>query len=193
MKHVGVVRASFREQPVFSIKDLRVLLAKNGISRAYSNLLVHNLLQSGEIRRIARGFYSFQSDPVVSGFAFSPFYYGLQEALSLRGLWEQETNPVIITPKMVRPGLRQIMGSNVLVRRISRKMFFGFDLVKYYNFWLPVSDPEKTLIDFVYFREHLPKEALAEIKSKLDEKKLGKYLKKCNPRIRKQVKEIISD
>lgn len=191
MKHVGLVRKWLKRQPVFSIKDLRVLLAKNRISKPYSNLLVHNMLKSGELHRIAKGVYSFQSDAMVSGFAFSPFYYGLQEALSLRNLWEQETNPVIITPKKIRPGLRQIMGSNVLVRRISRKMFFGFDLVKYYDFWLPVSDAEKTLIDFVYFKEHLPKEALEELAAKINKKKLGQYLKKCNSKTSDKVKKLI--
>ncbi len=191
MKHIGLVRKAFKGQPVFSIKDLRVLLAKNHISKAYSNLLVHNMLESGELHRIAKGFYSFQSDSMVSGFAFSPFYYGLQEALSLRNLWEQETNPVILTPKMVRPGLRQIMDSNVLVRHISRKMFFGFNLVKYYDFWLPVSDAEKTLIDFVYFREHLPKETVKELKAKIDKKKLNQYLKKCSPFLGKKVKKLL--
>ncbi|MCX6799515.1 MAG: hypothetical protein NTW59_05480 [Candidatus Diapherotrites archaeon] len=141
--------------------------------------------------RVARGFYSFQTDPALAGFAFSPFYYGLQEALSLRNLWEQETNPVIITPKKVRPGLRSSMGANIVVRRISRKMFFGFGMVKYYDFWLPVSDPEKTLIDFAYFRERLPEEALREIKKSLDKKKLRGYLKKTPFLTRKKVEKML--
>ena len=190
MKYIQFVRQHFKEQPIFSITDLRRFLAKKGISRGYSTLLIYNLLQKGEINRIAKGFYSFQSDVLVSGFAFSPFYYGLQEALSLRNLWEQETNPVIITPKKVRPGLRKIMGANILVRRIGRKMFFGFDLVKYYGTWLPVSDAEKTLIDFVYFKEHLPNSALNELKAQIDRKRLNRYLKRCSPKIRKKVKDL---
>ncbi len=189
MKYVNLVRQHFREQPVFSIADMRRFLAKKGISKSYSTLLAHNLLGQGEINRIAKGVYSFHSDPMVSGFAFPPFYYGLQEALSLRNLWEQETNPVIITPLKVRPGLRKIMGSNVLVRRIGRKMFFGFDLLKYYDLWLPVSDAEKTLIDFVYFKEHLPKETLQELKAKTNKKRLAGYLKKCSPLLAKKVNE----
>lgn len=192
MKYINLVREHFKEQPVFSLSGLRVLLAKEGIGRNYSSLLVHNLLKKGEIHRITRGFYSFQDDVSVAGFAFSPFYYGLQDALSLRNLWEQETNPVIITPKKVRTGPREIMGSNVLVRRINRKMFFGFDLVKYYDFWLPVSDSEKTLIDFVYFREPLPKEALKEIKQKIETKKLNQYLTRCPLPTRKKVKKILA-
>jgi len=189
MNYIMLVRRHFREQPVFSIAELRRSLAKEKIGKGYSALLAHNLMRSGEINRVAKGFYSFQSDALVSGFAFSPFYYGLQEALSLRNLWEQETIPVILTPTKARPGLRKIMGGNALVRRIARKMFFGFDLVKYYDMWLPVSDAEKTLIDFVYFKEHLPAQALQEIKGKIDKKKLGTYLKKCGPMLAKKVRE----
>ena len=187
MKYIHSVREHFKGKPIFSIKDLRNFLRKKGISKNYSYLLIHNLLKKKEIHRINKGFYSFQNDLSIAGFAFSPFYYGLQDALSLRNLWEQETNPVIITPKKVRTGTRSIMGSNVLVKHIGRKMFFGFDLIKHYNFWLPVSDIEKTLIDFYYFNESLPKDALKEIRQKTSKKKLLNYLKKCPPITRKRV------
>jgi predicted transcriptional regulator of viral defense system len=191
MKYIAAVRENFAGQPVFSGRSLFLFLSKKGISRAYAKHLVHNLLKKKELLRVAKGFYSFQRDPAVSGFAFSPFYYGLQEALSLRNLWEQETNPVIITPKKVRPGLRRSMGANIVVHRIGRKMFFGFSMVKYYDFWLPVSDPEKTLIDFAYFKEQLPEEALCEIKKTIDKKKLRQYLKKTPFLTRKKVEKML--
>ncbi|EQD66731.1 transcriptional regulator, partial [mine drainage metagenome] len=81
--------------------------------------------------------------------AFLPFYYGLEDALSLRGFWEQETNPVIITPRKVRNGVRQFDSRNYVVRRIDRKMFFGYTFVNYEEFYIPVSDTEKTLIDLI--------------------------------------------
>lgn len=191
MKYTQLVKQHFAKEPVFSLKSLRTFLAKKGISKGYPQLLVHNMEKKGEIQRIARGIYTFQTDLEVAGFAFSPFYYGLQEALSLRNLWEQETNPVVITPRKVRLGMREIMGSNVLVRRISRKVFFGFELMKHYDYWLPVSDYEKTLIDFAYFNEYLPKEALQNLKEKIDKKKLQKYLKRVPKVTREKVKELI--
>jgi hypothetical protein len=56
------------------------------------------LLRSGRIYKITRGSYTFYDEVQYAGFAFQPFYYGLEDALSLLGLWKQETNPVIITP-----------------------------------------------------------------------------------------------
>lgn len=192
MKYLKELRREFAKKPFFTIRDLKVFLQNKRISNSYLFVLIHNLSKSGELKRIARGFYSFQEEIEVVGFAFSPFYYGLQEALSLRNLWEQETNPVIITPRRVRVGVRGFAGRNFLVKRIERKMFFGFETLKYYDFWIPVSDAEKTLIDFVYFREHLPKEALKEIKTKIRPVVLKNYLKKCSKKLAEKVQNLLS-
>ena len=186
-KYAKEVREHFKTAPAFTITDLRVFLGESGISKEYLHLLVHHLLARGELKRISRGVYTLRDDAQVVGFGFNPFYYGLQEALSLRNLWEQETNPVVITPRNVRNGLRQFQGANYVVRRINRRMFFGFETVRYGDFWIPVSDVEKTLIDFVYFRQPpLSAETIAEIKSKLDWKKLDVYLKRCPAWVKKR-------
>lgn len=189
MKYLKEVRERFKKAPAFTITDLRVFLGRKGISREYLHLLVHNLLAKGELKRISRGNYTFRTESEVVGFGFRPFYYGLQDALSLRNLWEQETNPVVITPRKVRSGVRDFDGANYVIRRVGRSMFFGFETIKYGDFWIPVSDVEKTLIDFVYFRQPLGRETVEEIKKRLNEKRLSAYLKRCpnwvGPRVRK--------
>src|SRR3989344_5858572 len=179
MKYMRTVVDGIRQAPVVTRQDLLRLLAKAGASKGYLNLTIHNLLKKGAIKRITRGAYTAFDDVQLAGFAFRPFYYGLQDALSLRNLWEQETVPVIITPRKVRSGIRQFEGANYLIRRIERRMFFGSELIKYGGFWIPVTDAEKTLIDFAYFNEPLPKEALRELRRRIDRKKLASYLKKC--------------
>ncbi|MFH0885426.1 MAG: hypothetical protein V1861_06990 [Candidatus Micrarchaeota archaeon] len=191
MKYLKQIRAEFGRRASFTSKDLVLYLSESGISRAYLHLLLHNLMKSGELKRITLGVYTFREEAEVVGFGFSPFYYGLQEALSLRNLWEQETNPVVITPKKARPGVRSFLGTNYVVRRIARKMFFGFEMMKYYDVWIPVSDAEKTLIDFVYFRLRLPDDALAEIKSRIRPAVLSGYLERCPARVVKRVKALL--
>ena len=187
MKYVAEMRKRFGNSPAFTIDDLKVFLGKRGISGGYLNLLVHNLLSDGEIKRISRGVYTFSEELEVVGFGFRPFYYGLQEALSLRNLWEQETNPVVITPRKVRSGMRVFEGANYRVRRIDRRMFFGFSMMRYKGFWIPVSDLEKTLIDFIYFKEPLSQEVEAEMRKKADGKILREYLKKCPGWVKERV------
>ncbi len=191
MKYLGDVRERFRRAPAFTITDLRVLLGRKGIGKEYLHLLVHNLLVKGELKRISRGAYTFRNESQVVGFGFRPFYYGLQEALSLRNLWEQETNPVVITPRKVRSGVRSFDGTNYVIKRISRSMFFGFETMKYADFWIPVSDIEKTLIDFVYFKQPLGMEASVELKRLADRKKLDGYLGRCPKWVGLRVRKII--
>ena len=59
----------------------------------------------------------------------------MQDALSIHDLWEQETVPVILTTRKVRPGIRQVMDNNIFIKRISKKYFFGFEYIKYGDFY----------------------------------------------------------
>jgi predicted transcriptional regulator of viral defense system len=178
MKYQKIFKERFREYPTFTIKDASVLLESLGSTKAYVNTLIHNLIKSGEIKKITKGSYTFHDDVVVIGFGFSPFYYGLQDALSWHNIWEQEVNPVIITPRKVRSGVRAFLGRNYLIRRIERRMFFGFDSMRRDPFWIPVSNPEKTLIDFIYFKEDIPRAALDELLSIIRKDVLEEYLKR---------------
>lgn len=191
MKYIELIRKKLSKTPIFTIRDVKLILKKKGANEKYSNLLIHNLLKKGEIYRITRGIYTFKNEIEVVGFAFSPFYYGLQEALSLRNLWEQETNPVVITKRKVRKGIRTIMDRNIIVRTINKKMFFGFEMIKYYDFWIPVSDVEKILIDFIYFREPLDKETLKEMKKRIRKKVMENYLKRVPNYLRKRVRKVL--
>jgi predicted transcriptional regulator of viral defense system len=185
--HIKKLREFIKSVPVFRVIDIELLVG----NRNYAHLILHKLTKKEEIKRVIKGWYSLYEDPIVSVFCFKPAYIGLQEALSLHNLWEQETNVVIITTKKVRAGIREIFGNNVILRRIKPKYFFGFDLLNYENFFIPVSDIEKTLIDFVYFNETLTKETLIEIIKHIDKQKLIEYLKKYPSKFRLKVKKLV--
>ena len=173
IKHLKKVLEFLEKTPVFRVRDVE-LITKN---KNYSNLLIHNLVKSGKIRRISKSWYTTYEDPIVAVFCYKPAYVGLQEALSIHGVWEQETNVVIVTTKKVRTGIRKILDSNVIFHRIRPSYFFGVELIRYENFFIPVSDLEKTLIDLFYFKEVPSEDLLREIKRKIDRKKLMNYLK----------------
>jgi predicted transcriptional regulator of viral defense system len=191
MKFMRELTSHFESKPAFTSREVRTFLLNRGASAGYHKLLIHNLQESRRIFRISRGAYTFHEEVQLVGFGFQPFYYGLQDALSLRGLWEQETNPVILTPKRVRNGLRQFEGRNYLIRRIDRKMFFGFTFVSYYDFSIPVSDVEKTLIDFFYYRVKIPAEAQQSIAQKIDKARLRSYLKEVPDSLSRRVIQFL--
>ena len=188
MNNVQTLRKELEKQPIFTMKDIKLILPKSNYG--YIRLLIHNMRKKNEIFRISRGAYTFHEEMIVVGFAYSPFYYGLQQALSIHGLWEQEVNPVVITPKMIRNGNRKFSDNNYFLRRISRKMFFGFEAMNYSGFWVPVSDVEKTLIDMVYYRQHISKGLKEEFNLRVDKKKLQAHLKRVPKKYWKRIGEI---
>jgi len=187
MKVVNKVREYLKKTPVASVDSIsRIVGSKN-----YAYLLLNHLVKKGEVFRITKGYYSIESDPTLLVLCIKPSYLGLEDALSFHNLWEQETIPVIITPRKVRQGKRKVLKHNVLIRRILPKYFFGWDLMKYGNFLVPVSDVEKTLIDLVYFGKRIDKNLARRFKEKIDKGKLTSYLRKYPRKVRRKVTKIL--
>lgn len=189
-KYVSSILELFKKTPVVSSRDIMMMVRKSK-KNSYGHLLVHNLIKSRRIKKIVKGFYTVHEDPIVSVYCFKPSYIGLQDALSLHNLWEQESNVVIITSRKIRTGIRRILESNVILHNIKPKYMFGFQLMKYGDFFVPVSDMEKTLIDFVYFGERLDSETVKSVKRNIDIRKMDKYLKQYPKRIKDKVLKIL--
>ena len=186
--HLEKINELFNKSSVVDFKSIRRIV---GIKNSYAKLLVSNLIKKGKINKIGKGIYTKYSDVSLSVFTFNPAYLGLQTALSYFGVWEQEAIPIILTTKNVRRGIRKIMGSNVLIRKINKKYFFGFDLVKEGDFYFPYSDLEKTFIDMVIFDQKISKETIKEIRKKIDKDKLKKYLKRYPLKTKERIEKIL--
>ncbi|MEK6841384.1 MAG: hypothetical protein AABX45_02205, partial [Nanoarchaeota archaeon] len=159
---------------------------------SYIYLIINNLLKKGEIKRITKGYYTIYEDPSLVVFCFKPAYLGLQDALSAHNLWEHETNPVMITSRKVRRGVRKVFSQNIVLKNIDSKYFFGFNYEKQGDFYLPYSDIEKTFIDMIYFKQYLDKETKEEFIKRIDKKKLNSYLKVYPNRFRKRVLNLLN-
>jgi predicted transcriptional regulator of viral defense system len=186
MKQVNMIRQYASRTPVFDTKSVIRLIG----DADYAYVLLNHLVRKGEISRVTRGYYSVHDDPSVFVYCTKPAYLGMQDAMSFHNLWEQETSPVIITARKTRPGTRRVLGSNVVVRRISGKYFFGIDYLNQGGFQLPVSDIEKTFIDMIYFNE-LRKGMLRLFLGRLDTEKVNNYLKRYNKRFRERVLGVV--
>lgn len=185
-KYQKQIEELFKKSPIVDSRSIDRAV-KNKKESKYTKQLIRNLLLKGKIKKLTKGFYTASDNPELIIFCLKPAYFGLQDALSFHNLWEQETVPVIITSRRVRQGIREVMGTNVLIRRIDKKYFFGFMHMKSANIYYPYSDIEKTLIDMVYFNEPLNGETIKAIKKRIDNKKLNEYLKQYSPKIRKLV------
>ena len=188
VKYILQIREFFKQSPVVDINSLKKFILKK--DKRYIYYIINSLLKKKEIKRITKGYYSIHGDPSLIVFCFKPAYLGLQDALSIHNLWEQETNPVVLTTSNVRTGVRTVFGRNAVFRRIKPEYLFGFDYINSGDFYFPYSDIEKTLIDMVVFKQPLDKETIREFKKKIDKKKLKEYLKRYSKIIRKRVENI---
>lgn len=182
MKYLEGLREFFAKTPVFSSRDIKAYVSGN-----YRHLLVSNLIKGGEIKKVTKGYYTLFDDPIVSVFCFKPAYIGLQEALSVHNVWEQEGATIIVTAKKVKKRIINVFGNNVVLHRIKPKYMFGFEAVRYGKFYVPVSNLEKTFIDLVYFNEIPDKNTLRNMKKRLDAEKIKKYLEQYPEKIKKRV------
>ncbi len=189
-KYLKEVEALFRKSPVVTYQSIERVIKHKKKVKQYVKLFIHLLLKKGKIKRLAKGYYTARDDPSLAVFCFQPAYLGLQDALSFHRLWEQETVPVVITSRKVRPGIRKVLGENILIRRIEKKYFFGVEYQPFGPMALPYSDLEKTFLDIIYFKESLGEEALVEFRKRMDRKKLSFYLKKYPQKFRKNIEEV---
>ena len=158
IKYIKQIREFLKKTPVATLGDINMVVR----NKPYSYLLANNMIKRGELNRIKKGFYSLHDDPTLAVFCYRPAYLGLNEALSIHNLWEQETVTIIVTAQKVKHRKIMVFENKVFLHRIKPKYLFGFEMVKYGDFFVPVSDIEKTFIDFVYFKKYLDKETIKE-------------------------------
>lgn len=180
MKYAKMFESTFKrvDYPVFTFRDAKLALERKGITGSYLRLMLHKHYASGRIKRITKGVYTFHDDAIVVGFAFQPFYYGLESALSILGVSTQASNNIVMTTRNVRAGIRSFQGRNYRIIRIESRLLFGFSTIKVGDFWVPISDLEKTVIDMLYFKVPIREELYPEISKKLDKRKFEEYLKR---------------
>lgn len=192
MKYEREFCSFFSKQPLFTSKDVARFLGIMGASNSYVRLFLHNSVKRGKILRYQKGVYSFQRNEALFGYVYRPFYYGLEYALTIRKIWAYQTNPVVITTTTANPGIRKILGVSFTVRRIRKEQFFGYEYIKHDGIFVPVSEPEKILLDFVYFRKRMDPETMVSLISLCNRQKLNRYLMRLSNHQKRGVEKVIT-
>ena len=193
IKYKEEIEELFKKSPVVEYGSIERIIKNKKNVKQYAKQLIRNLILKQKIKKLTKGRYTSYDDISLIVYCFKPAYLGLQDALSFHNLWEQETIPIILTSRKVVPGIRKVMNGNVLVRRLQRKYFFGFEYFQQGNLYFPYSDLEKTFIDMVYFKEKINEETFKNIIERINIKKLNFYLKKYPVRIKKIILNYINN
>jgi len=161
---------------------------KHAVGESYAKLLIHRLREKGEIEELVKGIYTFKKSPYMIVKAIPMAYIGLGSAAFLHGAWNQITALTVLSPmvsSIVRGGLREIAEYKVLLRKISGKMYFGYEYMFLEDIGelVRVSSPEKTLLDLIYYRYPFREDIIPKLADMVDKKKLKRYVDEM--RIRK--------
>lgn len=185
MTIVRDITEHFSDYPVFTSRDLKLYFKARKLKMSNLSRLISYMKSNGKLYAVKSGAYTFKKDIMVAGFAYNPFYYGLLSALTIRELWTQNSKPDILTVRKIRTSTANIFSDKkevVFVHHIPTKYFFGFDTFKYGALKIPVSDPEKTLIDLFYYKVRLPIQNYNGLLRAINRKKVRGYLKRYDRR-----------
>lgn len=165
-----------RQSTIFTYNFL-----KNRLGENYAKIFIYNLKKKHEIIEPVKGVYSFKKSPYLLLKAIPYSYVGLGSAAFLHGIWEEVPNITILSPLIstsVKAGEKVIAGRKVILRKISMKMYFGYEYLynNELNEWIRVSDIEKTVIDIIYFNYPFKDEIIERALDHINHVKLYKYL-----------------
>ncbi|MBL7206409.1 MAG: hypothetical protein ISS36_02305 [Candidatus Aenigmarchaeota archaeon] len=188
-------REKLKRVTIFSFRAVESKMGKN-----YAKLFVYNLKKAGEITELMKGWYSFRNSPYLLTVPLGEAYIGLGTAAFLYNVWDQVPNTDIITtraPRKIKTGERKIGDRKLIIRSINKKMYFGYETkyIEEAKEKIRISDPEKTLIDLIYFNYSFLDEIAPELIKIIDKKKLNRYLKRMEnvrgiKKIRKNINRI---
>ncbi len=187
MKYIDFYR-HFKDYPIIQLADVK------NIESTFDHRRLYEWQKKGYLKKIINNFYIF-SDKKLSEFEmnfisnqlYQPSYLSLEYALRFYNLIPEMVflYTCVTTKKTKR--IKTIIG-NFDYRSIKENLFFGYKLIRNDKISFKIAEPEKALLDFLYFRSDIKnkkdiyelrinKEIFQEI---IDQKKLNKYLKKFN-------------
>ncbi len=174
---------------------------ENRMGRSYAKIFIHNLKKRKRIIELMKGWYTFKDSPYLITIPLGEAYVGLGAAAHILNAWDQIPNIDILTtraPDKVRIGERTVAGRKVIIRRLDRRMYFGYEtlFLEETRDWIRVSCPEKTLIDLIYYNYPFAEEIIPGLAEKIDKKKLMLYLKRIKPirgsmKVERELRKII--
>lgn len=155
------------------IDDVQKIL---GVSREKSHHLLWRLTKGGWIRRLGKGLYRIvpleSSDPsltdenpwIVANELYAPCYIGGWTAANFWGLTDQLfLNTWVMTTRPVHKKSQLISQHEYMLRPVKNEYFFGVKIEWIENNKIFISDPHKTLLDFLNFPEDYTAQTMVDI------------------------------
>lgn len=154
--------------PVFRLGDVNQIVE----NRVYAKKVIKRMIEKGIVVKIKKGLYTFHKDPfLVSTFILKPSYISSVSALYyFHKITQIPTHIFCATIK--RPKTYSFLTK---ISFFHTNYFFGFKLVEYENFKIPIATPEKAIIDSVGI---VPLSLIKEALDEINVERMVEYLEK---------------
>jgi predicted transcriptional regulator of viral defense system len=176
----------------FPLVDLRDVYA---VFPNFDRRRISEWREKGYLKRVANNFYTFADRTIdekilffIANKVYEPSYVSLETALAHHGLIPEAVFSIFSVSTSKTKSLAVSLDggeTKFFYKKIKKGFFFGYSLEKKGNFSYLVADPEKAVLDFLYFREDLrTRDDFFELRLNqklareiLNSRKMNKYLK----------------
>ncbi len=147
-----------------------------GYTKTQASQLMYRLSKKGWVKKLKNGLYRVvpleSSDPsltdenpwVVANQLFSPCYIGCWTAAHFWGLTDQLfLDTWVVTAQKVFKKKKSISNHQYLLRQVKESYFFGLKTEWIEGTKVPISDPHKTVLDFLNFPDAFTSQSMLEI------------------------------
>jgi len=175
---------TFKERSLIDVREVRAIFPDFESRRFYE------WQKKGYIKKLSNLFYVFVNKKnneneinFIANKLLEPSYISLESAMRFYNLIPEVV--FLITNVTTRKTkLIQTPVGNYQYKKIKSKLFFGYKIIDYGANSFKIAEPEKALLDFLYFRSDINDEnALIELRINedtyrkiIDQKKLNSYL-----------------
>jgi predicted transcriptional regulator of viral defense system len=172
----------------FTISDLEKI---TGMGRKSLYVSLNRWVKKGVLRRAGRNIYVVEGEPVkleaIAGQAYFPSYMSFESALSRSGVLNMVPHSLLFATTRKTKSVT-LLERRVDYRHLKPGLYFGFT----HEEGLYVAEPEKALLDLLYFHSFgkatIPSEEM-DLKS-LSKKILDEYSKRFPPRVAESLKRL---
>ena len=198
MKYIHL-RENLKNFTLFTLSDIKKLDPNFGRSR------LNEWQEKGYIKKIIKNFYIFSDLRLddytlfeIANKIYSPSYVSFEMALSYYNLIPETVYLVTSVSTRKTYGFDTNIGT-FSYKNIKETAFFGYNLIKNKDKYFKIANPEKAIIDFLYYRQDFKSMSMAEqlrinteeFKTTLNEKKFKEYLNIINNKELKKRAELL--
>jgi predicted transcriptional regulator of viral defense system len=148
-------KKAFNDYPTFSIHEIEKRMPR------FNKMNLIRWQKKGYVQKIRSGWYCFTDDNrnetfnfLVANRIYAPSYISMESALSYYGFIPEGTFSTTSISTLKTNTFSASLGT-FIYKSVKPAVFFGYSLEEHINKLFKIAEPEKALLDFLYFQKNI--------------------------------------